>query len=75
MAQMFTWQVTGQSPQVQFDAQGNVTNGQDITFKINETGYTGTIFVPDTFYANPDNVRELIQNRVNALTAVHQLNG
>jgi hypothetical protein len=75
MSNGYSWQVTAQSNEQNFDAQGNVTNGKSITFTIPEYGYTGTIFVPDAVYSSTDAVKNLIQSEVDQVVAVHQLNG
>lgn len=75
MADTYTWQVTGQATQTQFDPAGGVTTGKDITFQIMPTGYTGTLFVPDIIYQNPEAVKEKIQAEVDSIMAVHSLSG
>lgn len=70
-----TWQVTGQTPEQQFDASGNTTTGKLISFSVSPQGYQGTVFVPDSVYANVDDVRTLIQAEVDRVVAVHALTG
>jgi hypothetical protein len=75
MADEYTWQVTGQVPSSQFDSQGNITTGKEVTFQISPSGYSGVVFVPDAIYVNPETVRELIQHEVDTVMAVHTLSG
>jgi len=71
----YTWSVTGQQNDTQFDASGNVTYGKTVTFTIQPTGYTGTIFIPDIIYQNVQAVQEKIQAEVDSIMAVHNLSG
>lgn len=71
----YTWKVTGQTQDTIFDGQGNQVPGKQISFKIDPSGYTGTVFVPDAIYGNPETVREQIQSEVDSVMAVHTLSG
>lgn len=71
----YTWSVTGQTPETQFDNQGNQTTGKNVSFTIQPSGYTGAVFIPDVLYVNTDAVRERIQTEVDAVMQVHQLSG
>jgi hypothetical protein len=75
VASDYTWAVTGQTQDTQFDGQGNQTQGKQISFTVQPSGYTGTLFVSDAMYANPQTVREALQREVDAVMAVHTLNG
>lgn len=71
----YTWEVTQQIPDTQFDNQGNSTTGKTISFKISPSGYTGQLFVPDAVYANTEAVKEMLQHEVDTVMAVHTLSG
>lgn len=71
----YTWQVTGQTPETQFDNSGNQTTGKLVAFTIQPSGYQGSVFIPDTVYVNADGVRERIQSEVDSVMAVHGLSG
>lgn len=71
----YTWKVTGQTQDTQFDPAGNQVTGKQITFQIQPTGYSGNVFVPDAIYPNAEAVKEQIQAEVDTIMAVHTLNG
>lgn len=71
----YTWTVTGQTPETQFDNAGNQTQGKTVTFTVQPSGYTGSVFIPDVVYQNVDGVKERIQAEVDSVMAVHQLSG
>lgn len=72
--QQITWQVTNQEPAQEFPTNGNPVTGKRITFTTS-TGYSGTVFVPDPVYAQPDQVKEIIANEVRRVVAIHTLTG
>lgn len=71
----YTWTVTGQTPETVFDNAGNQTTGKNVSFTIQPSGYTGSVFVPDVLYNNVAAVQERIQTEVDAVMAIHQLSG
>ena len=71
----YQWSVTGQTPETQFDNNGNQTTGKNVSFTVQPSGYQGMVFIPDVLYVNPDAVRERIQSEVDAVMAVHGLTG
>lgn len=75
MSNGYSWQVVSQQNDQQFGTDGSVTTGKTVTFSIMPSGYTGTLFIPDVIYQNTDAVKEMIQNEVDQIMAVHQLTG
>lgn len=69
-----TWTVTSQSPAQQPDAMGNLISGRNIQYQTN-TGYTGSVFVPDSVYADVNAVQALLQADVQQVAAVSALGG
>jgi len=75
MANGYTWTVTGQTQDTQFDASGNQVTGKQIAFTIQPSGYSGTLFVSDAIYMNTQAVQEALQHEVDSVMAVHTLSG
>ena len=71
----YTWQVTGQTQETAFDTQGNQVEGKRIQFTVSPSGYVGTVFIPDTLYANVDAVRERIAAEAAMVSAIHGMTG
>lgn len=69
-----TWEVTNQSQTTKFDNAGNEIPGKNVTYKTS-TGYEGTVFVPDSVYGDPSNVRDIINAQVKDVAGVHGLKG
>jgi len=68
-----TWHITTQNQTTRPDAQGNFHEGIMVGFQTSN-GLSGSVFVPNTQY-NADNVKEMIQQRVNNMQEVHALTG
>lgn len=71
----YTWQVTGQTQETQFDTLGNAIPGKQVTFTVQPSGYVGSVFIPDSVYANVDAVRERIQAEASMVSAIHGMTG
>lgn len=71
----YSWQVTGQQNETEFDTNGGSTNGKRVMFSILPAGYAGSLFIPDVIYQNTQAVKDMIQNEVDQIMAVHQLQG
>lgn len=71
----YSWQVTGQQNETQFDTSGGSTTGKLVSFSILPSGYTGSLFIPDVIYQNTQAVKEMLQSEVDQIMAVHQLTG
>lgn len=69
-----TWKVVSQQQTQQFDPNGNPINGKNVTIETT-TGYKGSVFVPDSVYSQPDQVKELLANEAKSVVAVHGLTG
>lgn len=70
---MGNWTVTTQQEASRPDATGRYVEGIVIGFQT-MNGLTGTIFVPHNQY-NPDNVKDLINRKVEAMQAIQGLKG
>ena len=68
-----TWTIAYQRESTQQLAGGGLTTGVQIGFTTAE-GVTQSVFVPYDKYT-PDYVRQVIQARVDNITAVHNLQG
>lgn len=71
--QQYTWKVTGQTQTEDFSS-GDGVPGVDIRIEVSN-GWTGTVFVPNTVYPHPDQVRELITEKVKQVLANHNMSG
>jgi hypothetical protein len=65
------WTITQQVQSTSLSPGGVFQDGMKISF-MSTSGVPGSIFVPLAQY-NPENVAELIQSRVDAINAVHNL--
>lgn len=68
------WSIVSQLEQPEMSLTGQLTRGMRITFKT-DLGNTGSIWVPDTVYPNTTEVKRLIQDAVDQVTAVQRLQG
>lgn len=73
MANGVTWRIVSQQETTRPDNSGRFVSGVLVMFQTSN-GLTGSVFVPDQQYT-PDVVRQLVQQRVDLMTAVHTLEG
>ena len=71
----YSWQVTGQTQDTEFDPQGNAVPGKRVAFTVQPSGYTGSVFIPDSVYVNIDAVRERIQAEASMVSQIHGMTG
>ena len=67
------WAVESQVPSTEVGGDGKPQTGMRVNF-VTAKGVHAYVFVPWTSYG-PDSVRQMIAARVDALDAVHALNG
>jgi len=74
MAPRVSWTVTSQRQSQEFDQHGTPVNGKIVSFQT-DTGYSGTVFVPDAVYGNAQHVKDMISAEVASVAAIHGLSG
>lgn len=70
---MHSWTVTTQQEASRPDATGRYVEGVVIGFTTTN-GLIGTVFIPHNQY-NPDNVKDVIMKKVEAMQAIQGLKG
>lgn len=68
------WTVQGLIPDVRFTPGTGPVDGQTLTF-VMSSGVTGTVFVPAAVLGDLERIRNLVQQRVEELHAIHTLSG
>jgi len=64
-----SWRVTGQQQTMRIGPTGDATHGVEVMFSTGH-GVAGSVFVPDSVYADPQQVREAVAARAAQLDAV-----
>lgn len=69
-----TWEVTDVTQETKYGLNGTPIPGKNVTFKTS-TGYQGTLFIPDSVFADVTAMRQAVDGEVRAVTAAQGLSG
>ena len=69
-----TWIAGIPTPAQHFDDRGNGIDGKTVPFETS-TGYSGSIWVSDAVFANPNQVKQMIGDEVSRVVAIPGLSG
>lgn len=69
-----TYRVTTVTADTQYNIQNAPVTGKRITFEMS-TGYTGSVFVPDTVFGDMASVRGIIEGEVKMVAAAQAISG
>ena len=69
-----TYRVTGVTPDTSFSGSATPVTGKRVAFSTS-TGYEGSVFVPDSVFADLGAVRGLIEGEVRVVAAAQAIAG
>lgn len=69
-----TYQVTGVTPDSEFTTANTVVPGKRVAFSTS-SGYSGSVFVPNSVFADQAAVRRLIEGEVRVVAAAQAITG
>lgn len=69
-----TYKVTGITPDTEFTGSATPVTGKRVAFSTG-SGYNGTVFVPDSIFADASNVTRMIEDQVRLVAAVQNISG